>query len=282
MKLIENEKQDHEITRLLYVAATRAKKRLFLFAQIAWDDKKSAIQSPKKGSFLEKLLPIYESALDDLRPTHSTRDHAATEKSGVVFSRLPHHFFNTPSSTEVETIEPVHFDIQPTINHASIIGTIAHEVFQSLMQYEHSSAKWQSRLRASGLPQNICDQANQLIEKSVNHFFQSKRGKWILSDRHHKKRAEYPLTFCDDTETHHVVIDLTFIDEQGVRWIIDYKTATPTEEESREAFLAREIKQYRPQLEQYAKVMSQMENNPIYLGLYFPVCDEWVEWEYGL
>lgn len=289
LKLIENEKQDHEITRLLYVAATRAKKKLFLFAQITWNEEKCEVNAPKKGSFLAKLLPVYETTISDLKPTtppqhYSLASQHKKEEKTALLSRLPLSFFE--SNTDFETIEKtekdvVYFDIQPTVNYASLIGTVAHGVFQTMMQYQHAPAKWHTQLLKLGLPHNECGMGVTLIEKAVQHFLQSQRGQWILSDHHQDRQTEYPLTYYENDTIHHVVIDLTFIDENNVRWIIDYKTTVPQESESLDHFLERQKKEYRDQLQRYANVLSQIENRSIRLGLYFPVCDAWLEWEYA-
>ena len=73
------------------------------------------------------------------------------------------------------------------------------------------------------------------------------------------------------------VIDRTFVDENGVRWIVDYKTGTH-EGGDVEAFLDREQERYRAQLEQYAALMRMLDNRPVKLGLYFPLLKGWREW----
>ena len=48
-----------------------------------------------------------------------------------------------------------------------------------------------------------------------------------------------------------VVIDRSFVDAAGVRWIVDYKTSSH-EGAGLDEFLDREQERYRPQLERYA------------------------------
>ncbi len=36
-----------------------------------------------------------------------------------------------------------------------------------------------------------------------------------------------------------------------------------------------------PQLENYATLMSRLEEGPISLGLYFPLLNSWREWEFA-
>jgi hypothetical protein len=85
------------------------------------------------------------------------------------------------------------------------------------------------------------------------------------------------LTGADAGGVVNIVMDRTFVDEQGVRWIVDYKTGTH-EGGDMEAFLDRERERYRPQLERYAALMKARDNRPMRLGLYFPLINGWREW----
>ena len=74
-----------------------------------------------------------------------------------------------------------------------------------------------------------------------------------------------------------VSLDRTFVDDAGIRWIIDYKTSLH-EGGGLDAFLDRERERYRAQLERYAALMASTESRPIRLGLYFPLLAGWREW----
>ena len=74
-------------------------------------------------------------------------------------------------------------------------------------------------------------------------------------------------------------IDRTFVDQDGTRWIIDYKTSRH-EEEDVDAFLDQQQERYREQLGKYGALMKLHGNEPIRLGLYFPLLQGWREWEY--
>jgi hypothetical protein len=76
-------------------------------------------------------------------------------------------------------------------------------------------------------------------------------------------------------------LDRSFID-QGVRWIVDYKTASH-EGADREHFLDEEQARYRDQLEAYARLVRAADAAagrflPIHLGLYFPLMQAWRSW----
>jgi hypothetical protein len=78
-----------------------------------------------------------------------------------------------------------------------------------------------------------------------------------------------------------VVIDRTFVDASGTRWIVDYKTSTH-EGAGLDEFLDNERERYRPQLERYASLVRLLGEEPIRLGLYFPRLSAWREWEPAL
>ena len=61
------------------------------------------------------------------------------------------------------------------------------------------------------------------------------------------------------------VFDRSFIDEQGMRWVIDYKTSQHSGG-GREEFLDREVERYRPQLERYAVLARRLGPEPVRVG----------------
>ena len=124
------------------------------------------------------------------------------------------------------------------------------------------------------------DAAVARVEQAVRDLLADPRGQWILSDQHRAARSEYPLSGVVDGAVRRYVVDRTFIDADGTRWIIDYKTGRH-EGGDLDAFLDREQERYRPQLEQYARLFALREDRPIRLGLYFPFLRGWREWEFG-
>ena len=95
LKHTENEKQYHEITRLLYVAATRAKKSLHLFSEVKYDEKNNKPKTPAKGSFFEKLWPAIESSVH-IPPSKQTAESTAETASGL--QRLHADYFSADFS----------------------------------------------------------------------------------------------------------------------------------------------------------------------------------------
>ena len=89
---------------------------------------------------------------------------------------------------------------------------------------------------------------------------------WLLGPQT-DARNEYRLTAMLNGERRQLVIDRSFTDADGKRWIVDYKTSS-CEGADKEGFLDRERARYKSQLERYAEVHRAIETS---LGLYFPL-----------
>ena len=100
------------------------------------------------------------------------------------------------------------------------------------------------------------------------------RGRWLLDASHAESANEFAICGLLGGEFRELVLDRTFV-EDGVRWIIDYKTGRH-EGGDRSAFLDREMQRYKGQLDTYAELMNRLDPRPIRLGLYFPMlCEPW-------
>jgi hypothetical protein len=88
---------------------------------------------------------------------------------------------------------------------------------------------------------------------------------------------EHALSGHAGGELVRVVFDRSFIDDAGVRWVIDYKTSQHLGG-GLEEFLDREVERYRPQLQRYGLLARRLGPEPVRLGLYFPLMRAWREW----
>jgi ATP-dependent exoDNAse (exonuclease V) beta subunit len=78
------------------------------------------------------------------------------------------------------------------------------------------------------------------------------------------------VTALIEGQVRHLVIDRTFIDSAGTRWIIDYKTGTHLGGDVG-GFLDEEQERYRSQLAGYARAFEALENRPVRTALYYPL-----------
>ncbi len=127
-----------------------------------------------------------------------------------------------------------------------------------------------------GVPPAEIEQAAADVERALLETLRDVKGRWIL-DRHSDAECELPISGLIQGKLFTAMIDRTFVDEDGVRWIIDYKTGEHAGGDL-EAFLNNEKKRYEEQLDRYARLMIQREDRPIRLALYFPLLSGWREW----
>lgn len=293
-------KLQHERGRLLYVATTRAKQQLHLFAAARL--KESELQSPHKGTLLEKLWPMvsadYQSAIAlqaDVQPTktaatidqHQYRRHSGLWQCPMPPADMCWQPRSTFTATDVGALE--YQWANDPIRH---IGTVVHEqlhYFSKQTQLpDHNDIKAQQRLYENALkqqgvaPKELKVAVQQVVTALVNTI-SDQYGQWLLSDQHQQAQSEYALTgMCPQTgNIISIRIDRTFIDEQGDRWIIDYKTSRHQGTDL-DVFLDQQQQRYTPQLEKYAQLISYQQSAPIKLGLYFPLLKAWRAWPYNI
>ena len=133
-----------------------------------------------------------------------------------------------------------------------------------------------SDLRSAGLPPRLVPQAAERALRALRRTLADERGRWILRSRP-EARCEFAVTGRYAGRIVNAVIDRSFVDDDGVRWIVDYKSSRH-EGGALAAFLDRELERHAPQLALYAALMSGLDPRPLRAGLYFPMLTEWREW----
>jgi ATP-dependent helicase/nuclease subunit A len=135
-------------------------------------------------------------------------------------------------------------------------------------------ATFANELAACGIDAGELGGASTRVAQALVNALADERGRWLLGPQQDAKN-EYCVTAFIGGERRRLVIDRTFVDAQGRRWIVDYKTGTH-EGTNADAFLEREKERYRAQLERYARALAPGETSM--LGLYFPLLAGWREW----
>jgi hypothetical protein len=143
--------------------------------------------------------------------------------------------------------------------------------------------RYQPELVELGVPAHFVSDAATRVAGAVKRMLNDERGRWLLAgdDVHRESKTEFALSGWQRGELINAVIDRTFVDTHGIRWIVDFKTSTH-EGGGLETFLANEEARYRPQLARYADLMQAYRpNEPIKTALYFPLLGVWreVEWK---
>ena len=293
LRELDRDKGRLETSRLLYVAATRAKRRLHLLGHITFNSKGDA-GKPVADSLLEKLWPVIGDAFTPLQAPPATRADLPAVNAAALW-RLPADWRPAGATLPSVTTAPpdtgavladVDFDwAGDTARH---VGTLVHRHLEQIATQgpEHWTPE-----RIAGLQKGVrlglrnlgvdADEVEQAVTRTLRALQQTlahETGRWIL-DAHKDARCEWPLTFAEQTARHYV-IDRSFVDPKGVRWIIDYKTGEHLDGD-RDAFLDSEQERYRAQLENYGRIVRALEDRPIRLALYFPLFPDWRVWDYA-
>ncbi len=303
LRQLDKDKGKFEDQRLLYVAATRAKKRLYLLATI-----RDASSGPSSDTLLAPLWPVVAPIFArhpagraaGEAPPKAAEGGSSAEPVNVL-RRLtldwrapePPPALEIPRASETPPTEPDEEDEEIEFRWAGEtarhIGSVVHRLLQRLTQRGRLSLDPQqlsglrqfarNALTRLGVPEAQLENARERVEQAVRRALADPRGQWIMRPDHHDAHCEYALTGARDQQLKSVIMDRTFVDEQGIRWIIDYKTGLH-QGGAVEEFLDREQQRYRRQLEEYAALFRLREQRPIRLGLYFPLLPGWREWEY--
>ena len=185
------------------------------------------------------------------------------------------------------------------------IGTVVHSQLQRLSgdcaadvldNPDHLADTAERQLKNLGVHQTKLERAVATVLKAVKNTLSDQRGRWILH-AHEAARSEWaltvPLDSAENAQTNtdgsmatapqfaavqRVIIDRTFVDEAGVRWIVDFKTGDHGGGQVK-SFLDAEQARYADQLNRYADIMRHIDDRPIRVGLYFPMLKGWREWE---
>ena len=283
-----------EAQRLLYVACTRAKSHLWLSATVEREagpklDAPPEVRAPRQGSLLHVLWPVAKEAFLDIE--FSAHEEMMPTEPPPPLKRLPSGW-TTPELVAPELIAPP-LTTEPDLSRVEFdwagetarrVGRLVHAELQRLDFMALDSAALRARetyhrrwLAAEGVPLSRLSEAVARVGAALQGVLSDERGRWILKAHPRDDLREHALSGLWQGELTHAVFDRSFIDEAGVRWVIDYKTSQHLGGGVSE-FLDREVDRYRAQLERYAALARRLGPEPVRVGLYFPLMRAWREW----
>jgi ATP-dependent exoDNAse (exonuclease V) beta subunit len=247
--------------------------------------------SPFKGSLLRVLWPTQ-------RASFAVREPAAVEKPdedlaglrGGPLRRVPRGWAprsHVPLQADLPLAaaareEPVVFDWAGET--ARRVGILVHAELQGLDLNGRDETAVRAReghfkrwLALHGVPDEHLAAAVASVMAALLGVHGDARARWIFKTGYREDLREHALSGVWRGEVVRAVFDRSFIDEQGTRWVIDYKTSAHSGG-GREAFLDLQVERYRPQLERYAVLARRLGPEPVRVALYFPLMRAWREW----
>jgi len=299
LKGVYKDRGNLEKTRLLYVAATRAARGLYLLGHIK---KKEGKIKTGAGSFLQLL-------------DHALADDMVVEKKGEKKDegipaegyplrrlgaewRMPAPYppcaggpiaplaTLAPSGTGPEPSTPSRPVFDWAGDEARHVGTVVHRYLYRIAaegledwnttRVRAEKPQIKAMLLSLGLNKDQAVTGAARAVEIVSRALVDEKGRWILGP-HNEAGAELAVTGLLDNAIRRVVMDRTFVDKDGVYWVIDYKTGEHRGG-SLERFLAEEKKRYAAQLNDYARLLERTSSEKIIKkGLYYPAIPAWIE-----
>ena len=297
---VERRKQRQENNRLLYVACTRARRQLHLIAHVAFQaetgEKALSLRRPPAGSLLAQVWP----ALADEARAQTTPALAEPGEQGrspvwiqPVARRLPLNWSRPAVSGPVPVRASASMGGRRELlqyewasNWAMHAGAVVHRWLQAIAErggdgfdadrIEQLEPEFQRMLAQLGTPAQDMRNATLRVKQALRGAVCAERGQWILSDQHVDARNEWPLTIMDGERFRNIVIDRAFIDADGFRWVIDYKTSSH-EGGNVQEFLRLESERHAEQLRTYRQAVAGIGSEPVRTALFFPLLGEFLE-----
>lgn len=292
----EARRASYEIDRLLYVAATRARKRLHLVGHVSIDEASGQPKTPSSASLLGRLWPC----LTPPTPPASGNDTVEPAADGPEWQGEPLRRVNRDGLAHLARQADVaispgfaaaergawgeggeHPAWQLESGYDAAIGTLAHAWLARIGQdgidtwpadaLAQRLPAMRRQLTRAGIPASQADAASEAVLDTLQATLSDDKGLWLLSQS--GARREWPLI---DAAGKVSVIDLALSTEDG--WlIVDYKTGRPQPNESPTAFAQRMRQRHGDQLLRYCAQVTALDGRHARAALYFPRAKAWID-----
>lgn len=260
LEQLDSVKSGYETQRLLYVAATRAKSRLYLMDHSEKTSKRSFRSLLKNQEFGEDEAVQFAEEINRPLPK---------------LMQLPLHYYQNET---VAVSEPFAKNAKSTLSSSipRLIGIVTHQLLQwicdnhpptlaevpwKLAHYEFKKFGFDAQMQADAL---------KTLQEQITRLFADTTGAWIIA-KHDKEHNEYELLVAQQGKPGTRIIDRMFEAENKL-WIIDFKTG----KEDKKA-----LAKHRLQLNDYALYLSERTELPIHCGIYYLANNHWVDWQYA-
>jgi len=297
LRLLHRERARAERSRQAYVALTRAKLSLHLFVHPRVKQLPDGIEfSADANSMLHNLWPAIGGDAESFEAVGTNNVEEIAPAVTQTRKRVPRRMSAIQPPADVAargelpptTSEQDEIEFSWARQTARRVGTVVHEVLQrfgnaelpALGDLPRMRARLESRLQALGVePERARTGADRALT-ALGATLEDPKGRWLFDSSHSEAHSELTLSGVRGAQIVNVVIDRTFVTEDGTRWVVDFKTS-PHEGGDLAAFLDSEAVRYTAQLTRYAHLARQLGPQPVRAGLYFPLLAAWREVDVG-
>ena len=302
LRALDAKRAYNEVIRLMYVACTRAEKKLVLLANLKTSEVTDQLRSPPKNSLLGSLWAALEPHFE-LMP-HNQEQANDTVISQASDAEIDQTLYRLPASYQApikedfvwqpagqltaqeppDEVEEVVFEWATEV--ATAVGIVLHDFLQftdkRILSLNVDSAlkqRWRAELLRLHVPDNRIEYAVKRLVSAVQNIQSDPQAQFIFDD-YEIAQNEYALSTFEAGVVKKYRLDRTFVDRDNVRWVVDYKT-TITQSADLTAFVDSQIEErHREQLTKYGELMSQVDSRRIKLAVYFPLLKQLRTWDY--
>ena len=301
IKFEEKIKKELEFNRILYIAVTRAKFSVSLSGTFL--TKKQDLIEPIKNSILSVIWPSIKDYSLLAPTVHysnqplldSANKYSQNERTTKILRHKSPISFNADEHLHLKNNLlqlPRNEDFYPKIVESyneiasqerefkAAVGNLLHEFFESHsratstiplhLRLEKIEGYWRRTLKKETINTPMVDTNIELMKELTTRTLTGSNA-WIfdpfLKDSSNEltiiTKEKISLTKNSAWFERNYIVDRSFIDENEVRWVIDYKTSIKPEDQSEESFTATLETAHSPQLQKYAKLFSDFEDRPI-------------------
>lgn len=267
LKTLQARRAAHERARLLYVAATRARSELHLFGELPEATEPDGEPEPVSGTLLATLWP----AVATLFPREVDVNAAPTPQAAppsVRFERLPADWQAPaiPPGPRAEEIDIASYDADEEGDSSWSTEPercVARLVREQLCHFSRlgklperpSLDELREKLRRVGLDDSDLEPCLVRAQAVLLACLADRHLQWMFSPGHRQVSSPLPLTGMHHGQLTSVAIDRSFVDAEGIRWVIDFSLV-----EVRGALL-----------EKYVSLARHLGAEPVRAASYFPL-----------
>ena len=236
---------------------SRAKEKLYLLGSVNKSGKVSS------NTLLYLLSHFYQESIDNLENFPEENSKQLVAPKMIRYKELP-----ILSEKETQHInEPKNLPRNIDLIYQSALGTIVHYYLEHSL-FEPSAKSVEIKLLEFGLPKKLLHTYTKQVCQLLQNTEQDKVFDWLFK---HRESTQTEAEYSGNSKN--VIIDRLFI-EDGVLWVIDFKTSSPQKEESIDAFIERQKRSHREQLLEYQAILQKHFNSPTKLAIYCPAISQ--------
>ena len=293
-----------ESCRLLYVACTRARERLYLLAELESTEDASGFdasgfKAPTSGSLLEHIWPYvaHEAQAEESPIDQQLRGDDLTQ---ALLKRVPSNW-QTPPIISNNVLTPyilaheygnqsADLKVLPDweVDLTRHIGSVVHQAAEWIgrrgingieQTFQQLRQSFDARLRHLGVASSDRPRAIAAVDRIVTSLISHPQYLWLLAQP--QCYFEYPVNVRTDSGVDSLILDVLVVTDEGQAWVVDYKTSEPAMGEAKVDFLQREKSLYKAAMNRYQVAVKKLGYQSVNAALFFVATGDWLPLETG-